>query len=308
MKILLLGKNGQVGSNIEKYISNFSHDKQITLGSISSDKLDYADESKVRSFLEKLFVRDFIPDVVINSAAYTQVDKAEEDKEKCFAINSRLPKILAEFCAENNALLVHFSSDYVFDGEGDEAFTEEMTARMNPKNSYGFSKLEGDSHIANSCERHLIIRISWVYNHSGKNFPLTMLRLMQEKEQIEVINDQIGYPAYAPDIAEKTIAIIEKIVNHKNPKELYGTYNFGSGENISWYNFACQLKAEYLKRKPNASLANIKEISSEEYYQKFPTAALRPLNSRLNSDKMLEFFFTKGENIEENIADFFDYM
>ncbi|MCL4107375.1 UNVERIFIED_CONTAM: hypothetical protein GTU68_067286 [Idotea baltica] len=208
---------------------------------------------------------------LINCAAYTAVDKAESEPELCYKVNAEAAKNLAEACEKHNCILIHISSDYVYHPEDNIPLDED--ASCSPKGVYAKSKLEGEEHIRNILREHLIIRTSWVYSSYGNNFLKTMLRLGKEKSELSIVNDQIGSPTYAEDIAK---VILEIVRQGKN----WGTYNFSNLGYTSWASFAAEIfRLQNLK-------VNIKEIPSIDY----PTPAPRPLNSRLIKSKIADTF------------------
>jgi len=245
--IAVIGKRGQVASALQAVYSSAKF--------FGREELDLANPD---------FARLGKPDVIINSGAYTAVDKAETEQELCNQINHLAVAALAEYCAENNITLVHYSTDYVFDGTGNQPFTEDNTINLAPINVYGKSKLAAERAIAQSGCKHYILRTSWVYSFTGNNFVKTMLRLA-DKPELKVVNDQIGCPTYAPDIAAYTKKLLEA-----NPPS--GIYHFTGSEQISWFDFAKMIIPQ----------TNVLPIPSSEY----PLPAKRPLNSRLDTTKI----------------------
>jgi dTDP-4-dehydrorhamnose reductase len=272
LNILVIGKNGQVASafcDISKKYPNYNF--YFT----SRNELDL---SKPDIVFNKLNELDFSADIIINTAAYTAVDKAEEEKEAANNINNLAVAEIAKFCAKNNILLVHYSTDYIFDGSGNEGFLEDNTANLNPLNYYGKTKLDGENAIKNSGCNYLIIRTSWIYSHIGNNFVKTILKSMQEREVLQIVDDQIGSPTYAPDIAEATIKLIERLA----PNNIKEIFNIVPAEQISWYEFALKIQKSALEKGYNLTTKEIKPIASKEY----KTPAKRPKNSRLSNKKL----------------------
>ncbi|HCR85696.1 MAG TPA: dTDP-4-dehydrorhamnose reductase [Alphaproteobacteria bacterium] len=270
MKILLTGDSGQVGSNILELAKN-----QHEVKALDIEKFDFSQPEKLKSALEKLV---FKPDIFINPAAYTAVDKAETEKELCDNINNKSVAVIAEYCRKNNIFLVHYSTDYVFNGSGNQSFSEDNVKDLQPLNYYGKTKLEGERAIQNAGCNYIILRTSWVYNHIGSNFVLTILKLMSEREELKIVNDQIGSPTYAYDIAEATLKVIEKI-DLNATREIY---NLCPSEQLSWYDFVLKIKKIAENKGYKFKINSISGIPSYSY----PTPAIRPLNSRLDVSKL----------------------
>jgi dTDP-4-dehydrorhamnose reductase len=287
MKILLSGTYGQVGSNV----LNLGKDKH-EIKFFDIDSFDYNNPEKLSESLHNL---DFKPDIFINPAAFTAVDAAENEQDVCNNVNNISVQKIANYCKENNIFLVHYSTDYVFDGEGEKPFTEDMANRLKPQNFYGKTKLLGEQAIINSGVNYIIFRTSWVYNAIGKNFVQTMLKLMQEREELKIVADQIGSPTYATDIAKTTLKIIEKI-NLKNTKEIY---NLCPSQQISWFDFANLIKQTAEENNIKLKIRNILPILSNEY----PTPAKRPLNSRLDVSKLKNHFNIELPEIKTSLND-----
>lgn len=278
--ILIFGKNGQVGSALVK---QFCDENEFQIQSYSSKDIDFSNLDAVQKFLDNLKT---IPNIIINAAAYTAVDKAEEEKELVNKINHQSVAILAKFCANNDITLIHYSTDYIFDGSGDQPFIEDNIKNLNPLNHYGKTKLDGENAIINSGCNHIILRTSWIWSENGKNFVNTIKKLAQEREELNIIDDQIGSPTFSGDIANYTIEIIKKLLN--NPK-LFGIYNLVSAGYVSWFEFAKEIIK--IVKKGNLDL-KIKEINPIPT-TKYKTPAKRPLNSRLNINKIQENFNIK---------------
>jgi dTDP-4-dehydrorhamnose reductase len=230
-KILLLGKNGQVGWELQRTLAPLGN-----VIAMDQDELDLVRISDIRSK-----VQDLKPDVIVNAAAYTAVDKAESEPDLAMAINGAAPGVLAEEAKKIGALLVHYSTDYVFDGTKDTPYTEEDVP--NPLNVYGKTKLAGEQAIQAVDGNYLIFRTSWVYGTRGQNFFLTMLRLAKEREEIRVVDDQIGAPTWCRMIAESTALILAQGINreegfNKYFEERKGIYHMTAGGQTSWYGFA----------------------------------------------------------------------
>jgi len=255
MKILLVGSHGQVGKEVVKRLpSIIAYDR---------DELDITDIHQIRQKIEQ-----HLPHVIINCAAYTAVDKAESESDLAFAINKTGPENLAKICEENKIVLIHMSTDYIFDGTKTSPYVE--TDQANPQSVYGQSKWDGEEAVRHYCKNHVILRVSWVFGEYGHNFVKTMLRLAQEKKELKIVSDQIGCPTYAGDIADVLLHIA------KHPK--IGTYHYCGKPVTNWYEFAkVILKDSDIKLMP---------IKTTEY----PTPAKRPQNSVLNCDLFMKTF------------------
>jgi dTDP-4-dehydrorhamnose reductase len=277
VKILLLGKNGQVGWELQRALAPLG--KVVALGR----NIDEAGLCGDLAALEGLAdtVRRIAPDVIVNAAAYTAVDKAENEKDTADLINHRASGVLAREALELDAWLVHYSTDYVFDGTGDKPWLETDTTV--PVNYYGASKLAGEEAIRQSGCKHLIFRTSWVYAARGNNFAKTMLRLAKDRKSLSVISDQIGAPTGAELLADVVAQAIPRAV--MNP-DLAGTYHLAAGGETSWHAFA-KLVIENARRQGiKLAVEKVEAIPTSAY----PTPARRPLNSRLNTTKLTERF------------------
>lgn len=256
--IIVTGAKGQLGGDVCRILK----EKNIPYAGIDKDDLDITSKKDVETFFEKT---DF--DVLIHCAAYTAVDKAEEERELCYAINAAGTENLAEICKEKNAAIIYISTDYVFSGEGEKPF--EVNDEKSPLSVYGKSKYEGEKAVLSLCEKHFIVRTSWVFGEQDRNFIATMLRLSESRKEINVVADQIGSPTYSKDLAA---LLAQMAVTDK-----YGTYH-GTNEGFcSWYELA--KKVFEIKGIP----MKVNPVTSEEYV----TAAKRPKNSRM-SKKALE--------------------
>jgi len=270
MKILLLGQNGQVGWELKRSLAPLGEMLALDRSSTSH----CGDLSNLQGLSET--VREFRPDVLVNAAAYTAVDKAESDAETAFLVNALAPEVLASACATVGAYLVHFSTDYVFDGSGQRPWLE--TDETGPLNVYGHSKLAGEHSIAQQGAKSLIFRTSWVYGTEGGNFAKTMLRLAQERERMTVINDQFGAPTGAALLADMTALALQA------PQQLTGVYHLAAAGETTWYAYAEYVlaKAKQLKPSLNYAVKDFVAVPTSD----FPTPAKRPLNSRLNCSRL----------------------
>ncbi|MBD9356745.1 dTDP-4-dehydrorhamnose reductase [Methylomonas albis] len=277
MKVLLFGKNGQLGWELQRSLA--------PLGDLLAlDRYDQhycGDLSNPRGVAET--VRALRPDVIVNAAAYTAVDKAESENEAAHIINAVAPGTLAEEAKRCGAWLVHYSTDYVFDGSGDKPWQEDD--QVSPLNVYGQTKLAGEQAIQASDCRHLIFRTSWVYAARGNNFAKTMLRLAQERQQLSVINDQIGTPTGAELLADVSAHAICRAL--KTP-EVAGLYHLTAAGETSWYDYA-HLVFDYA-RTAGLELKTDKQSVSAIPTSAYQTPAKRPLNSRLNTEKLKTVF------------------
>ena len=262
---LILGATGQVGRALTHFLGP---------GTISLSRAQ-ADLSRPQSLREVL--DQYRPAVIYNAAAYTQVDLAEREEEQAFLANAESPAVLAEWAAQNQAILIHYSTDYVFSGEGIRPWTEQDP--VSPQNAYGRTKLEGEHRIARAGGRYLIFRTSWVYDATGKNFVTSMLKLGSERELLKIVADQTGAPTYAPHLAETTLRAVKNATEQKVfPSGIYHLCN--SGE-TTWFDFSQAIFSGARTRGLSLKVKNVLPIPSSE----FPTPAKRPKNSRLDNHK-----------------------
>lgn len=266
MKILVCGHHGQVAQALQAQLTGLGE-----VHVLGRAQLNMASPEALREPLRRL-----APQLIINAAAHTAVDQAESEPDLAFAINADGPRVLAEEAVRLGAPLFHYSTDYVFDGEKALPYTE--LDRPNPLGVYGRSKLAGEHAIAAVDGEHLILRTSWVYSLYGRNFLLTMQRLLQEKPQLRVVSDQIGAPTWATTIAAATRALIERW--QAGQRGAWGTYHLSAQGETSWFGFA-QAIGEQLKAR-GLPCAELLPISTSEY----PTPARRPANSRLDCSRL----------------------
>ena len=277
MKILLLGKNGQVGWALQRSLAPLG--ELVALDAQS--QIHCGDLSNLAGLAQT--VRDVAPDVIVNAAAYTAVDKAESEPVLAHAINALAPGVLAQEAKRCGAWLVHFSTDYVFDGSGKQAWLETDAAA--PLSVYGASKLAGEQAIMAAACQHLIFRTSWVYGARGNNFAKTMLKLAQERDSLKVVNDQIGAPTGADLLADVTAHAISTALQQPNVSGLY--HLVASGE-TSWHEYAT-LVIEYA-RQAGLPIKVVQTAIHAVPSSEFATVAKRPLNSRLNTSKLQQTF------------------
>lgn len=289
MKILLFGKDGQVGWELQRSLAPLGE-----LIALRTDSEDYCGDFENLDGIAKT-VRTIAPNVIVNAAAYTAVDKAESESELAHTINALACGVLAREARQCNACLVHYSTDYVFDGSGSQQWLE--TDNTAPLSVYGASKLAGEQAIIASGCQYLIFRTSWVYAARGANFAKTMLRLGAERERLTVISDQIGAPTGADLLADVTAHAIRAVQQHP---ELAGLYHLVASGETSWYDYACfvldfaRRAGVEIKVKDDA----IEAIPSSA----FPLPAKRPLNSRLNTDKLCASFSLTLPHWQQGVA------
>ena len=277
MRILLTGQNGQVGWELSRSLLPLG-----TVITLNREQLDMMNPESCRSM-----VQQYKPDVIVNAAAYTMVDQAEKESELAMKINGIAPGVLAEEARKLNALLVHYSTDYVFDGTKISPYTEDDA--VNPINVYGHSKLIGEKAIQKSGCDYIMLRTSWVYAARGRNFLITMLKLMQERESLSVVYDQNGAPTWSRLISDVTSHIIRQSVNERKLHSFHSeTYNLASSNVTNWHEFAIMISNIVRQDIPacRITIENILPITSREYM----TAAKRPANSQLALDKLQNKF------------------
>jgi len=273
MKIQHFRKSGLVDWELNRSLQPFGE-----IIALSREEADFSDHESLRDV-----VRNIKPDVIVNTAAYTAVDKAEEEEELATLINGAAPGVLAEEAKKQNALLVHYSTDYVFDGNKKEPYVE--SDKPNPINAYGRSKLAGEDSIQNTTCDYLILRTSWVYSTRGDNFLKKILQLAKERGKLNIVDDQAGAPTWARSIADITSKILLVDTNKKNGAEYRsGIYHLASSSCTTWYEFANKIVSTGLSTGCNSEIVvkEIAPISSEE----FTTAAKRPRNSCLSTEKI----------------------
>jgi len=270
--IWILGKTGQLA---QCFADSLKNETSVTTRFLGREELDFEED-----LFEQLSELDEIPDVIINTVAYTAVDKAESEEELAHRVNAAAVSELADFCALHDIVLIHFSTDYVFNGEKNSPYTEED--ECNPLGVYGRTKREGELAVL-ECETGIVIRLSWLYSNYGKNFYLTMKNAMasDSSRELRVVNDQMGCPTNASNVSDSVSNYILKCLNEQT-EWTFGLFHFTGNEVVSWYDFAIRIKDEY--GFPNV----IHAIPTSEY----PTPARRPAYSVLDSSKKL--FFAKG--------------
>lgn len=265
MRILLTGKNGQVGHELQHLLPSLG-----TVIAFGREELDLTSADAIRKTM-----RDVRPDIVVNAAAYTAVDRAEQEPDKAFAINATAPGIIAEEALRTDAFVVHYSTDYVFDGTKKTPYLENDSP--NPLSAYGHSKIAGENAIRASDAAHFIFRTSWVYAAHGRNFVQTILGLARERNELKIVDDQIGAPTWARTIAETTLAALKG-----QYRDHGGLYHLTATGAVTWFGFAKAILAEAKSLGPDLRVPEIIPITTSEY----PLPAPRPANSRLDNTKL----------------------
>ena len=275
-KILVTGANGQLGMELQQLSSSYPHFEFIFT---TREELPLDDFDDINTF-----IANHQPHYFINCAAYTAVDKAESEKALAYKINAEAPAIIATACRKNAVRFIHISTDYVFNGMGKTPYKEDDAT--DPVNLYGDSKLEGEKKVMLVNPESIIIRTAWVYSEFGKNFVKTMLRLMADKEQINVVSDQAGTPTYAADLAEAILYIIS------SQQWKAGIYHFSNEGNITWYDFAVAIK------ELSGSSCKVLPITTSQY----PTPAKRPFYSVLDKTKIQQTFGISVKDWKASLA------
>ncbi|MGD0739316.1 MAG: dTDP-4-dehydrorhamnose reductase [Terracidiphilus sp.] len=270
-RILIVGNAGQLGRELEKIFAGFG-----PIVGVDRESVDLADAAQTRELVHRA-----APDIILNAAAYTAVDRAETERDLAYAINEQAPRVLAEEALLRNALFVHYSTDYVFDGSKSSPWVESDVP--NPLNVYGSSKLAGEQAVEGVGGKFLIFRTSWVYGPHGNNFLLTMLRLARERDRLSIVDDQIGGPTTSIELARATHLIVTGILAGRfgAPQDWAGLYHMTCGGSVSWFGFAQAIfarAAQVLAVKPPA----LTPITTKDY----PTPAARPRNSVLSNAKL----------------------
>ncbi len=264
MKVLVTGFNGQLGYDIVNLLKS----QNVECVGVDINDFDLTDEKSVRDY-----VLNYNPNVIVHCAAYTAVDKAEDDRELCYKVNVDGTRYLAKVAKELDAKFVYFSTDYVFPGTGTQMYKEDD--QTGPTNQYGITKLKGEEAVKELLEKYFICRISWVFGENGNNFIKTMLRLSETRDKLTVVNDQIGSPTYCKDVAKLVCEMIKT--------EKYGTYHVTNEGLCSWYEFACEI---FKQAGRNITVEPVDSTA-------FPVKAERPKNSRMSKDKLEENGFER---------------
>ncbi|CAK2712954.1 dTDP-4-dehydrorhamnose reductase [Vibrio crassostreae] len=274
MRVLITGCHGQVGTCLTEQLS---HSGNSTILALDREHLDITNQDSVNAV-----VSEFQPTIIINAAAHTAVDKAEEEVELSYAINRDGPKYLAQAAQTIGAAILHISTDYVFEGNKAGDYIE--TDTTNPQGVYGESKLAGEVAVAQSCDKHIILRTAWVFGENGNNFVKTMLRLGQTRDALSIVGDQFGGPTYAGDIASTLIQIAKRITQGSEVE--YGVYHYSGLPHVSWFDFAEAIFEVAVQQEVLGSKPTLTSITTDHY----PTPAKRPSNSRLSNQKIMANF------------------
>jgi len=270
IRVLVIGSRGQVGTCL---VSQLTQRADVELFTFDRQELDITNSNSVISCVESVQ-----PNVIINAAAYTAVDKAEQDSQQCYAVNADAVESLAKAASKVDALMLHISTDYVFDGESDKPY-KELDAE-NPQSVYGKSKLEGEKNVVAFCSRYAVLRTSWVFGEVGKNFVKTMLRLSNTRDEIGVVDDQVGAPTYAGDIASVLITMMDKML--RSDDDLSGIYHYSGTPYVSWFQFAEEIFSNVASQIDSDKKIVVNPIPTDEY----PTPAKRPAFSLMDKHNM----------------------
>lgn len=281
MRVLIFGRNGQVARELQRSCASISE-----MRAIGSDQVNLKDESAIAKA-----IREFKPSHIVNAAAYTAVDKAEQERELAFKINGHALGVMGEEAKKIQAHIVHYSTDYVFDGTQKTPYLE--TDLTQPVNAYGESKLQGEHLLAQSGAEHVILRVSWVYGLYGHNFLKTMLRLGAEREELSVVADQVGVPTWSRHIADATAHILRDPNLHSKS----GVYHLTPQGQTTWHGFASRI-FELAADKEKLKVQSVHPIKTEQ----FPTPAKRPASSLMNSDKVQKVFGVRLPQWDESLT------
>ncbi len=294
MNILLTGSSGQLGQELLPQLRGLGRvtlvDRSVADGDRSTLKQDLAELNRVEILLNRTR-----PDVVVNAAAYTAVDRAESESEAAFRLNAELPGCLARWAERNGRFLLHYSTDYVFGGDAERPYGE--TDPTGPLNVYGESKLAGEWAIAASGCRHLVLRTSWVYSAHGNNFVLTMLRLARERPELSIVSDQTGCPTWARNLAAVSRRLLERARSGTGAEAVSGLYHYCDGDAVNWYDFARAIFATAQQLGLLERLPVTKPVPSSG----FPQVAERPLNSVLDTTVVRETFGIEPAGLRDSL-------
>jgi dTDP-4-dehydrorhamnose reductase len=292
MRLYVIGGEGQVARSLREAAAS---DENIVFGFSRRAEVDLLNPSSIEKELDK-----FRPDLVVNPAAYTAVDKAETEQDQAFAINRDGARAVAAAAANQGAPIIHLSTDYVFDGKKIGAYVE--SDPVAPQGVYGRSKLEGERAVAEANPNHIVLRTSWVYAPFGNNFVRTMLRLAAERERLRVVDDQLGCPTYAPDIASAIIAIARKLSGSGKHSDYAGVTHLAGPNALTWCAFAREILQGGAQRGRRS--IPVDPISTSDY----PTAAIRPANSCLSTARLESVFDIRLPAMDHSLANCLDRM
>lgn len=290
-RLMVIGSAGQVGHCLVQQAANCDW----TLLAVDRELCDITNPALVEQA-----IRNFMPDVIINAAAYTAVDRAESEEIQAYAINCYGPRCIAENAAAVGAVLLHISTDYVFDGQKSGPYVE--TDEVGPQGIYGASKLAGELAVANACERHLTMRTAWVFGEYGHNFVKTMLRLGRERDVLSIVADQWGGPTYAGDIAA-ALLLMAKQALAPSFKD-WGLYHFAGEPHVSWHGFASEIFSAAARQNLLDNIPRLNAIDTPDY----PTPAKRPANSRLDCLRIKNVFGISPCDWRTALADLRPYL
>lgn len=276
-RVLIFGQNGNVSRALNTANKDLFPLKDFTFTHIGQDKCDFTVSGQLQNTLDALK-----PDIIINPAAYTSVDKAESEKDLAFKINFDAVHTISKWCSLNDASLIHFSTDYVFDGKKDSSWSENDLPH--PLNVYGESKLASETIIKNANIAHLIFRTSWIFAPEGLNFFKTMVRLFQERSILNVVDDQTGNPTYSHSLASAVLKILPKF--HSNYEKYSGIYHISNQGQTSWFEFSQEIKRNLEKHNIPLAIQKINPITTEKY----GAPAKRPLHSQMDTSKLQNTF------------------
>ncbi|MDW1575878.1 dTDP-4-dehydrorhamnose reductase [Vibrio sp. Vb2880] len=288
---MIVGAKGQVGQCLSRALKNR---KEVEVFEYDKELLDISDFRLVDET-----VREVSPNVIFNTAAYTAVDKAEREADLCYKINADGPKNLAIASERYNSLLLHISTDYVFDGDKVTPYLESDTP--NPQSIYGKSKLAGEEAVRAYCKKYIILRTAWVFSEYGRNFVRTMLELTTIRNDLNIVGDQYGGPTYAGDIADALIKLMSK--SDEFNEEMSGIYHFSGEPHVSWYDFANEIFARAYQEQLITALPHVSNITTAQY----PTPAKRPLNSMLDCGRIFKDFSIKVSDWRSALTNLKDY-
>lgn len=289
MKVLITGCNGQVGHCLVEQLQG-----KAEVLAVDAQELDITQQQAVNDVVNK-----FKPNVIINAAAHTAVDRAETEQELSYKVNCDGPKYLAQAAQSIGASILHISTDYVFEGNKDGLYNEDDIT--NPQGVYGASKLAGEQAVIQACVKHIILRTAWVFGQHGNNYVKTMLRLGQERDSLSIVGDQFGGPTYAADIAAALISIAQQ--SHAG-KSAWGVYHFSGMPHVNWYQFADAIFTRAVEQNVYKKAPKLTSITTNEY----PTPAKRPTNSKLDCHKIKSIFGIEPSDWQQALTKIKEYQ